>query len=490
MNISKRFALTATILLVSNEDLFASESLISGVSRTSIRRSLSSRLAQSVVSGHFGQYVFATREYSNKKSLYNKALVPEGSSRRDLVEVHKLQHHNQKILELEELQSKLQTTNNLLNEIKKRLEIASDDIQKNHINSHARINGFSSNNRFSSLLTKEVPIQLQRKPFIHSTPRLQDYDLESSAGAKSNIRMTRQESQLDSESSGIKKENPKHYQRSLRNVDNVKSDYINRVIAAAKAPHKLNKEKLTLLLDLYSALPQRSIEGVSRVLSGQTNTYKSMIYNEVNAHVRAKGADLATYRNMYARLNHSKYTDVMQIIYDMMDSKQNTEIDQPQTMREIKPSTDPSDIDVLGVRSRDLLTNHDYKPESGLVNKKNAIRSTASSVFSSESTQQREERRFYRIYGLLPEWHGKSVTGILSGATRNKQLPIWGAVKKAIAKIQREALAAGDKTIIDLDYFRKLHWSSVRVRGTGGGRSISSLNLVLYPNPKNKISVA
>jgi Mg2+ and Co2+ transporter CorA len=84
-----------------------------------------------------------------------------------------------------------------------------------------------------------------------------------------------------------------------------------------------------------------------------------------------------------------------------------------------------------------------------------------------------ETNRLNRLYTLLPEHHGKSITGVLSGATTNTRLPIWEAIQKAIAKIQEEIFAEGDQTQIDLEYFQKLHWSSMRVIGRGGGRKDS-----------------
>ena len=79
-----------------------------------------------------------------------------------------------------------------------------------------------------------------------------------------------------------------------------------------------------------------------------------------------------------------------------------------------------------------------------------------------------EQERLNRIYHLLPNYHGRSITGVLSGSTMDQSLPVWTAVQDAITKIRQEAVRKGDKTTIDLNYFRKLHWSSMRVTGRGG----------------------
>lgn len=86
------------------------------------------------------------------------------------------------------------------------------------------------------------------------------------------------------------------------------------------------------------------------------------------------------------------------------------------------------------------------------------------------SITKQEQERLNRIYNLLSDFSSRSITGVLSGSTIDNGLPVWKAVQKAIEKIKQEAIRKGDKTPIDFNYFRRLHWSSVRVIGKGGGR--------------------
>jgi hypothetical protein len=253
-------------------------------------------------------------------------------------------------------------------------------------------------------------------------------------------------------------------------------DHMTRIISAVNPIYPISRKEVNALREVYVALTHRQREGVSRVLSGQIDTGKSVIYNEVVAFLNAKNANLADYCNMYGRLNHSGINDVMSILFDMIDLEQ-TESAIPEEIEETKRGSEFKSINVQIERNKGIHKKSDHKLDEELheqapdiipdeLHKQYANAhpklhkhkdETAISGLQPNQALNKDLKRLSRIYGLLPEHHGKSITGVLSGATTNTRLPIWEAIQKAIAKIQEEIFAEGDRTQVDLEYFQKLY---------------------------------
>lgn len=87
------------------------------------------------------------------------------------------------------------------------------------------------------------------------------------------------------------------------------------------------------------------------------------------------------------------------------------------------------------------------------------------------SISNKEIERLNRIYTLLPQYNSNSITRILMGTTQPKiKIPVWRDLIKAIDQIKRDVEDESDQTVIDLKYFRKLQWASLRVTGQYGRR--------------------
>ncbi len=87
------------------------------------------------------------------------------------------------------------------------------------------------------------------------------------------------------------------------------------------------------------------------------------------------------------------------------------------------------------------------------------------------SMTKKEHKILNRLFTLLPEYHPNSMTRILLGKTApKKNIPVWKDLLNAIDQINQEALREGDEQKIDLNYFRKLQWLSIRITGKGGSR--------------------
>ena len=86
------------------------------------------------------------------------------------------------------------------------------------------------------------------------------------------------------------------------------------------------------------------------------------------------------------------------------------------------------------------------------------------------SISKKEQERLNRIYDLLPEYRRKNIRSVLSGATKRKDLPFLKEVLMAIDQVQKEAVQEGRHLNIDLNYFRKLYWTSIHVIGKCASR--------------------
>lgn len=99
-----------------------------------------------------------------------------------------------------------------------------------------------------------------------------------------------------------------------KTINQMQEDLINNVMSMTQTSH-INKQDLTLIVDLYSSLIYCAKDGITKVLNGNTNTPKSSIYNQVIAYANSKRLDLDTYRKTYAHLCDAFGEDVMKVIY-------------------------------------------------------------------------------------------------------------------------------------------------------------------------------
>lgn len=545
MNVSKHFALGLTTLLMSGENLFASARTTPLFINASIRSSGCSLVDLSMVSSSCGARVFANRNYSYAKNPH--------------------QDVSKEVRGIDDLRSQLLQTNKLLEKLKKEFEnLSSGNRQLRSSNSDTKIDESS----FSQML----PASFEKVD---------------------QFKVKNQDNQADFSSPGVKEDSG--YQYNLKNINNMRNDYINRIINASKTPHEMNKETLSLILDVFSALPhrpetgiakvlsgqvdtgksliyadvlayirdkggdlsvyrniynqqnlsfdmdfcqvielaakemmrdqnqkdlfadleislgnlslQKSIDlivtashplylimpeeinairelylalshrletGVSRVLSGQIDTGKSKIYSEVLAYIKDKGGDLSVYRNVYARLMRSKIKNVLQILCAKTDAKQNTEINPPRAMTGASQINASLDVDEsIQPAYYSLIRNLDCDNRDRDDDLKNDSQPILREMLSPEEILQKETQRLLRVYELLPEYHGKSITAILSKDAHNEKLPAWNAVMWAIDKIQKEALEKGEKAKIDLDYFKRLY-SKLVTPSSGKGLNIGT----------------
>ncbi len=248
-----------------------------------------------------------------------------------------------------------------------------------------------------------------------------------------------------------------------------RQQYIALIVEGANPLYPIYPNEVEAILGVYDVLPNCGKKSIKNVLAGKTNTPQSHTYNNVVKYLESQKSTLKSYRDMHLRLSKSLNERAQKIIDIILDNKKQSVVDGEQT-RVIEASkqieNDPTPLDFprqTFMSPVDLSTS----------------KSSTSEVLSDNSEEMRlgkyslskkEKERLDRVYGLLPEFRAKSITGVLSGTTQNKTLPIWEAITDVIDQIRQEAEQEGDRTSINLKYLQKLYWAAVRVTGSGGSR--------------------
>lgn len=273
-------------------------------------------------------------------------------------------------------------------------------------------------------------------------------------------------------------------------------DYISFIVLGANPLYPLTADEVKLIMDLYAVNSNIPKDAISKVLSGDTDTSKSAVYRAVLSHAQSV-ENIEVYRNIYARIIKSLNEQAMPIIYRMIkndlykgDAPQSTNL-----LSTALPSRSNSSYS-NSTASLDQSPNNDYRANAQFYSPDNnvSINKPRSENIPEEAIQsrdgkytitKREQARLNRIYTLLPEFHGKSIAMVLSGETKNTAVPAWRAVHGAIEQISQEAIQEGDYTPIDLNYFRKLYWASLRVTGTTGVRGRKGRSRIDQPSTQD-----
>jgi hypothetical protein len=265
-------------------------------------------------------------------------------------------------------------------------------------------------------------------------------------------------------------------------------DYICILVKGANPLYPVQPYEVEAILAVYATLPNRPKEGISKVLKGQIDTNKSGIYSNVLRYVVSlQESDLDTYRNIYARLSKSLDEQAMKIIYHMINNGIPLDINHKHTSLP-KQALTTDDLDLKPsnkLQSQNHLMLRDFCVETGLID---TTRDRASKHLYTSSYSDRflktvggkyhlspkEKARLNRLYELLPEYHARSITWVLSGRTQSQKLPIWSDIHNAINQMKEEAGQEEDSRLINLKDLRKLYWATIRA----SNGSKSSLNVV------------
>lgn len=97
-------------------------------------------------------------------------------------------------------------------------------------------------------------------------------------------------------------------------VVKLREEFMDEIMQCVQVPNKITREDVTAILDVYGSLPHRTIEGITRVLNGQIDSFKSGTHNNVKRYLEANGSTLPAFRDIYSRLCEAFREDAMQVL--------------------------------------------------------------------------------------------------------------------------------------------------------------------------------
>ena len=242
-----------------------------------------------------------------------------------------------------------------------------------------------------------------------------------------------------------------------------KQEILCRIRDGANPLYPINRDEIERIMGVYTSLPRRPVEGITKVFLGNTNSPKSSIYSEVLDHIRGRGSDLETYREIYAKLSKSLNGSAISVMRNMMlrNSKNDVRLyqdkEKPVLNRSHGNFVPPSGL----MENRETL-----RPESSLSKR---MERSCNTVLNPMETKEVSSVRRYElgllseIYRLLPHVDPSYITRLLIGKTKATSSPTYKAVSNVISKIQhreREAGRGGEKNI-DIEYFQQVYKNSL-----------------------------
>ena len=241
------------------------------------------------------------------------------------------------------------------------------------------------------------------------------------------------------------------------NIELKVKECVARIVLGANPLYPVQPNEVKSLIELYNTLKNLNKEGITKVLSYQTDTNKSVIYNEVVAHIQSKQMDVETYRNRYLRISKSLSGQALRSIHQLVSISTALNANQNHAANQLTAPQQTSNVSHDQTSNKSQTKNVSTKelplPHSKNKYPQNLIKTGASQLQLSE----KEQMRLTRLYGLLPEYAKRSITFVLSGKTINEDVPVMKDLLEAVDQIKEEVLNDGDKTPIDLKYFKKLY---------------------------------
>lgn len=266
--------------------------------------------------------------------------------------------------------------------------------------------------------------------------------------------------------------------RSLfRKRAKTRDDYLYNIVIGAHPLYPVSPDEVGLLLDAYQNLRAWKREVITKVLNGSTNSSSSNTYAAFVKHAEANNLSLNFYRHVYSKLCKSE--EGAELFNKICRDNNITDTEIEQNDASHQPNYQIEKEERL---DRDLAYSEEENTNSNADEEQidhNISRTRGSALPEEENNDEifskgnytittKEKKLLRRLYALLPEFDAKKITKALSGTTKNQSLPVWDALLEAIDQIKNEAIKDGDDTLINLKYFQRLHWASVRVTGKSG----------------------
>jgi hypothetical protein len=289
-----------------------------------------------------------------------------------------------------------------------------DPLQENDSGVSQQLNMITMPSKLKRTLAEITPINTQDfegvAPYLHlrdqisSKPLNQEYLNKSGLIRTTEMHDTKRSYPIQT----TQEDTTLQYQDLSKAVDEMRADLINRIMSAAT--NKVNKQDVTDILDLYTALVGWQKDGITKVLKGQTDTSKSRIYNAVVGYAKFKQSELTKYRNIYIRLCDAFGQEVMQIVYQIVEAMT---LKKKHMLNVLKKG-----------RHQDNLSWQDYVC---------IIVVGANPLYP---VQEHEVEAILELYTALAEWKREGITKVLSGQTDSGKSRIYNAVVENVTSQQ------------------------------------------------------
>ena len=208
------------------------------------------------------------------------------------------------------------------------------------------------------------------------------------------------------------------------------SELIAKIVRTADPLYPVTSQDVERILDIYTSLANRPIDGITNVLKGRTNTHKSAIYSAVLKHVQRKNLTLENCRQIYAKLTKSLKGDATSVMRQLMLKKKEIPTDNSASVNQ--------------------------ETEQALTISKGKYDITAG-----------EQKLLNSLYRETATIDSKYVARVLGSNKKLKPNTSTNkAVLAAIDTIKEKNPEMAEE--LNLNYFRKLHWLSKKVMGHNG----------------------
>lgn len=245
---------------------------------------------------------------------------------------------------------------------------------------------------------------------------------------------------------------PKGMNKGGAEVNTVESvGLISRIVEAADPLYPITPQEVEQILNIYKSLPERPPAGITNVLKGHVKTAKSSIYCAVMKYIADNNLTLDGCKQVYAKISKSLKGNALDEMKKFMSETKNTiainKLESPSEEDEKTLRTPDGKYDITA-NERKLL-NSLYKETAGI-----------------------DLKYVVRVLRSRAKMIDRGVT--------NK------GISDAIETIKEQNPEIADK--LDINYFRKLYWLSIKVTGENGNLDHNRKGSDKRPNDEENVS--
>lgn len=334
MKVSKRLMICVSCVLLGSNNLISASEILVATTTSIVQRSLSVRLNKMTFRGNcnfFNSYFVTNRAYHDSHDKENQPFIPNLSinekplkvpqTQAPLKDIHSVRYENL-LIQSDQLCKKIEKVMNTLAELNRnQINLLPQDLlikkesnkQKSNHTSMATtpINSHSSQNFLSHVSNHDSK---------ESTSGEQDSEFFNYAKSKEStgnpVRKIDTESQMN-------RNDTLSHQYLSEVPTRLQGELANRIIRLIDSSYQINRQDVIKMLDLYTALAHRPIDGISKILTGQINTVRSGIHANILRYAKSRQTTLDTYRDLYTRLSNALHKEMSAVLSCVVEEMRN-----------------------------------------------------------------------------------------------------------------------------------------------------------------------